>query len=317
MHKFSYTIVVLTFNRNPRLAQLLEELARLSCDGASPVTHQFEVIVVDNASSEPAAQVTQHHPSVTLIRSPENLGAAGRNLGFAAARGEVIVCLDDDVGGLTSTAFDYLDEKFTDSSIAAVNFKVLEQGTLRLVNWVHHRASEQYQDQSFDTYEITEGAVAFRKSVLDRVGGYAASFFLSHEGPDLAFRMMNAGFRVVYTPEIAVIHSFAPEGRTSWRNYYYDTRNTLWLAARNLPATYGLLAVARQIAAMFFYSVRDGYLRWWTKGVWDGLKGFRLALRDRQRLNGQAMARIRDIDRARPGIWYLIRRRMLQHDFKL
>jgi GT2 family glycosyltransferase len=316
MHKFSYSVVILTFNRNARLAQLLEELASISSGSSSPA-RPFEVIVVDNASSEPAAHVTQRHSSVTLIRSPENLGAAGRNLGFAAARGEVIICLDDDVGGLTSIAFDRLDERFADSGIAAVNFKVLEQGTLRLVNWVHHRAAEQYQDQSFDTYEITEGAVAFRKSVLDRVGGYAASFFLSHEGPDLAFRIMNAGYRVVYTPEIAVIHSFAPEGRTSWRNYYYDTRNTLWLAARNLPTVYGAATVCRQLIAMLFYSVRDGYLRWWLKGVWDGVKGLPSALRDRRRLDRQAMARIRDIDRARPSIWYLIRRRMLQHDFKL
>ncbi len=278
MPRLSYSIVVLTFNRNASLALLLRELMPMCNElsrAAPAVRRKIEVIVVDNASSEPAEAVTRLHPGINVIRSPTNLGAAGRNLGFSAARGEVIICLDDDIAGLRDTAFENLDVKFADSEIAAVNFKVLEKGSLRLVNWVHHREAEKYHDKSFDTYEITEGAVAFRKTVLDRVGGYAESFFLSHEGPDLAFRIMNAGYRVIYTPDIEVVHSFAQEGRTSWRNYYYDTRNTLWLAARNLPTTYGVTTASRQLLAMLFYSVRDGYLRWWLKGVWDGLKGLR------------------------------------------
>jgi len=115
-------------------------------------------------------------------------------------------------------SLDRLGELFGESSIGAVNFKVLEEGTGRVANWVHHRSVEAYADAEFDTYEITEGAVAFRRSILQRVGGYPATFFLSHEGPDLAFRIMNHGARVIYSPAVSVTHSFAPEGRPSWRS---------------------------------------------------------------------------------------------------
>jgi GT2 family glycosyltransferase len=306
----TFSIVVLTFNRNHLLARLLADLERFSARGA-------EILVVDNASTEPAEAVTRAHPRVVCIRAPHNLGAAGRNLGFAAARGDIIVCLDDDVFDLSAHALDVLDGLFRDAQVGAVNFKVLEEGTRRVVNWVHHRRVEQYCDATFDTYEITEGAVAFRRTVLAKVGGYPESFFLSHEGPDLAFRIMNHGARVIYSPGLDVTHCFAPEGRKSWRNYYFDTRNTLWLAVRNLPMFYGGWLVLRQTFAMFVYSIRDGHLRWWAKGVWDGIRGLRAALRERQGLSKDAFRRIRDIDRFRPPIVYLLRKRLSKSGMRL
>jgi GT2 family glycosyltransferase len=310
MSRFRYSIVVLTFNRNRLLARLLDDLQHSFADGA-------EIIVVDNCSTEPAATVTARYPQVRTIRAGENLGAAGRNLGFEVATGDIIICLDDDVYGLSPHAMSALDAVFADESVAAANFTVIEEGTGRVVNWVHHRLVEQFHDRTFDTYEITEGAVAFRRSAIARTGGYAPEFFLSHEGPDLAYRLMNSGLRVIYTPTLRVTHSFAPEGRASWRNFYYDTRNTLWLAARNLPFFYGLKIVSRQSLAMLVYSVRAGFLRWWFKGIIDGLRGLGAALRQRQRLTATTMSRIRAIDRFRPGLVYIVRRRLFQQDMRL
>jgi hypothetical protein len=107
-----------------------------------------------------------------------------------------------------------------------------------------------------------------------------------------------------------VSHSFAPEGRPSWRRYYYDTRNTLWLAARNLPAVYGMRLVARQSLAMLVYSLRDGYLGWWSKGMWDGLRGLPAAWSARHQVSVDTMDRIRRIDSFRPPLLYQLRRRL-------
>ncbi|MBB6091646.1 GT2 family glycosyltransferase [Povalibacter uvarum] len=301
--RLTFSIVILTFNRGHLLKRLLDDLRSFSRSGA-------EIIVVDNASDEPASNFTSGYPDVVTLRAPRNLGAAGRNLGFDAARGDVIVCLDDDVFGLSTDALEQLDRIFADAKVAAVNFKVLEEGTGRVVNWVHHREIEKFADETFDTYEITEGAVAFRRNVLRDVGGYPESFFLSHEGPDLAFRVMNGGWRVIYSPALNVTHSFAPEGRKSWRNYYFDTRNTLWLAVRNLPVGYGSWTFFRQTAAMFFYSIRDRHFRWWFKGAWDGLKGLPQAVRERRKMSRETMRRIREIDSFRPPLRYVIRKRL-------
>lgn len=301
----SYTIVILTFNRNHLLGPMLNQLRPFA-------NHGVQIIVVDNASSPPAADVTIKFPYVTNVRSDKNLGAAGRNLGFAAATGEVVICLDDDIDGLSVAALESLDRIFSDELIGGVNFKVIEKHSDRVANWVHHRNSELYAGTTFDTYEITEGAVAIRRSVLQEVGGYSESFFLSHEGPDLAFRIMNLGLRVIYFPDVSVEHSFAGEGRSSWRNYYFDTRNTFWLAARNLPPFYGSRLVIRQTLAMFAYSLRDGYLRWWLKGVVDGLMGLPGALKERRPLNSDAFDQVRAIDRFRPSVLYMVRKRLFR-----
>jgi GT2 family glycosyltransferase len=303
--KLSYSIVTLTFNRNHLLERLLADLQVFALAGA-------QIIIVDNASTIPVETITRLHPDVTLIRAPRNLGAAGRNLGFDAATGDVIICLDDDIYDLNSDALERLDEIFADRRIGAVNFAVLEEGTGRVVNWVHHRSVELFSRSVFETYEITEGAVAFRRSILQRVGGYPEAFFLSHEGPDLAFRIMNQGSQVIYSPAVSVTHSFAAEGRTSWRNYYYDTRNTLWLAARNLPMDYAFRIVARQSLAMLLYSLRDGYFKWWSKGIWDGVRGLPTAWGERRVLSHETMRRIREIDSFRPPLLYQLRRRLFK-----
>lgn len=310
MKNFEFSIVILTYNRNHLLESLLRELEKFAERGV-------QVVVVDNRSERPASEVTQRFPWVLSILAPMNLGAAGRNLGFKAATGDIIICLDDDIAELSHDALNELADIFRDQGIAAVNFKVLDQESRNVVNWVHHREVEKYADQSFDTYEITEGAVAFRREALEVSGGYAEEFFLSHEGPDLAFRLINAGFRVIYSPQVTVTHSFDAAGRMSWRNYYYDTRNTLWLAARNLPILYGAISVLRQNLAMFVYSVRDGYMKWWLKGMLDGIRGLRVALAGRTVLSEEAMDKIRAIDAHRPSVIYSLRKRFLSRDMKL
>ena len=309
MAAFAYSLLVLTYNRNHLLAMLARELEHFSQDGA-------EVIVVDNFSDQPATDVTGEFPWIINLRAPSNLGAAGRNLGFQAATGDIVICLDDDIAELSADAMERLDALFSDPRVAAVNFKVVDQETRQIVNWVHHREVEHFGDKTFDTYEITEGAVALRRAALKTSGGYPESFFLSHEGPDLAFRLMNDGFRVTYSPLVSVVHSFATEGRTSWRNYYFDTRNTLWLATRNLPWTYGTRVVLRQTISMLIYAIRDGYGRWWLKGLIDGVRGIRRELKDRKCLTREAFARVRAIDKYRPSLIYVIRKRLPRRDLK-
>lgn len=292
------SLVILTYRRNYLLERHLAALESWH--------HAFhQVIVVDNAGEPPATEVCARYPWATLVRAPRNLGAAGRNLGFDAATADYVVTLDDDVMELMPEHLDILKRVFADPNIACINFKVVEEGTGRLVNWVHHRDAALYADQTFPTYEITEGAAALRLQCLREVGGYPESFFLSHEGPDLAYRLMDRGWQVIYNPQIAVTHLFAPEGRASWRNYYYDTRNTLWLVARNLPLIYGTKLLLRQNCAMLFYSIRDGFFGTWLKAWWHGLGGLRRELGARKRLSDSAMHHIRQIDAHRPALWQL------------
>jgi GT2 family glycosyltransferase len=299
------SICILTYNRCSLLRGLLTEL---TCLKYVPL----EIIVVDNHSEDMTqTMMKQEFPIVTYIRTEENLGAAGRNMGMESAKGQIIITLDDDVTGLTDNALHILAHAFEgDRKLGAVNFRVINNEG-HTCNWVHHCEEGKWFDKKFLTYEITEGAVAFSKEALHISGYYPKSFFLSHEGPDLAFRIFDRGFKVTYTGDVVVRHSFAQESREPWRNYYYDTRNQFWLAARNFPVSYAVAYLSRGLFSMLMYSLRDGYFIYWLRAVADGLKGLRQALKERKVLSDTTMDSIRIIDSHRPSLGYLIRNRLI------
>lgn len=308
--KNTSAVAILTYKRNYLLKQQLEAIE-------SWHDRLDQVIVVDNANEVSTADICAQYPWVDLIQARENLGAAGRNLAFEQCRTDILITLDDDVIEFRPEYIEKISQAFTDESLACINFKVTEENTGKLVNWVHHRSAAEYANERFETYEITEGAAAFRRSCLDKVGGYPKSFFLSHEGPDLAWRLMDQGWRVIYDPAIQVTHLFAPEGRANWRNYYFDTRNTLWLALRNLPLWYGIKLVVRQNCAMGFYSVRDGFTGTWLRAWRDALRGARQAMEERKCLAKSTMKRITNIDSFRPSLLRTIKSKVLTPANKL
>lgn len=305
------TIAVLTYNRARRLEELLASLAPL-------VSPAVELIVVDNHSADHTPDVIRRAAvPLTYVRTDANIGVAARNLGLRRARGTVIVCLDDDVFGIDRHALGVIEAAFAaDPRLAAINFKVLDPWTNEVCNWVHH-CEETFADSSFETYEITEGAVAFRKAALEQAGWYPDGFFLSHEGPDLAVRLMDRGYKVIYRGDLVVKHWHDSAGRHSWLTYYYDTRNQYWLAARNFPVWYALKYLARGQASTCVYALRDGFVRYWLRAVRDGVTGLRTVGRDRRTLSATTMRAIRAIDSRRPSLVYMARKRLFRRAMRL
>jgi GT2 family glycosyltransferase len=271
----------------------------------------MEIIVVDNCSTPPIDDLVEAYPDVLLIKNPENLGAVGRNAGLKVATGDFIVSLDDDVYGISDEDLECLCRLSTQERLGAVNFKVLEEGTDRIANWCHPCDFEIYSDTEFETHRISEGAVALRREALQEVGYYPDYFFISHEGLDLAYRLINAGWRLIYNPNIDVIHGYDPAGRPGWRRYYYDTRNHLWFALRNLSFGAAVRHLIVGWGAMLVYAVRDGFFLYWLKAVRDAVLGAPRAWHDRRPPSIQARMKWRQIECHRPGLLQMVRRRLL------
>jgi GT2 family glycosyltransferase len=120
---------------------------------------------------------------------------------------------------------------------------------------------------------VWEGAVAIPRDLFEQLGGWPAEFRFVHEGIDLAWRVMDAGRRVEYAGEIAVLHP-APASVPARHGYslYYGMRNRVWLARRHLPLPLGVPYVLT-FALRGLVRVRAaGDLRALAKGVRDGLR---------------------------------------------
>jgi GT2 family glycosyltransferase len=306
------SIAVLTYNRAQVLDTLLTSLKTISYSN-------LEIIVVDNHSEDGTEKLmNEKYPGFVYLRTDRNIGVGARNIGLKRARGDIVICLDDDVFGIDDAAIMNILEKFRiDPRIGASNFKVLDFYTGRLTNWIHHCRKEDYSDGFFKTYEITEGAVAFRKEALERAGFYPEYFFISHEGPDLAFRLINEGYDVVYSGDVSVRHCHSDLGRKSWYSYYFNTRNQYWLAARNFPISYALKYLFRGQVSTLIYSIRDGFFKYWIKAVKDGLLGLPRALDDRKIVTKSTRSVIKEIDKMRPSLFYMVKERVFHKGMRL
>lgn len=308
----SISISILTYNRINYLKDLLLSLRRLRYSN-------LEIIVIDNCSQDDTQKiVTNEFSDVLYYRINKNIGVAARNIGISKSSGDIVITLDDDITGLNDIFISKLINIFTSNdSIGAVCFKVLDSVTGRICNWCHHYKKEEFCDREFLTDEISEGAVAFLRKAVVNAGLYPDYFFISHEGVDLSCRLLDAGYKTIYSPKIEVKHHTAKEGRKNWRRYYYDTRNQFFVSARNYPLLYALKYLVRGQLSMALYSARDGYFIYYLKGFLHGIQMLKKVLPERKQLSKETMEKLKLIELNRPNLFYMIKKRLYQNKVKI
>lgn len=299
------SIAILNYQRRDVLRGALES-ARLQ---RWPV---LEIIAVDNASTDGSAEmVREEFPDVRLVRLPENLGAAARNAGVAAAKGDLVFTLDNDV------RFTSPDDVARGVAVferhpraAVVSFTILgPDGRLCRRDWCHPRDPDRWADREFLTAYVLEGASAWRREAFLAAGGYWPPFFIGHEGLDLALRLLEAGHALVYTPAVKVQHLVDTSARPSSRIYYTFVRNGVWLALRNHRPLPAAASIAQDVALVGFCAARAGHLGAWLGGLRDAVRGAPAALATRRPLSRAAYARLSELRAHRPGL----ARRVLRH----
>lgn len=305
--EFTITVSILTYCRPEMVQRGLQYL----CDMHLP---DIQILVVDNSENSLTEEIVKgSFPGVVYIRCHTNTGVAGRNLGVRMACTPIVVTLDDDVTDLNAEGIAVIKKAFLEHpDLGALNFRVLNSWNGEVSNWCHHRRPEIDADKSFLTYEISEGAVAFRKSAFEATEGYPSRFFIGQEGKDLAYQLMNRGFKVMYDGTISVRHHHHPSGRPNWRRYYFDTRNQIWLAARHMPLSYAARFLLIGLLSMCLYSLRDGFFLKWMSGVRDGILGLREVLGEREVWSQETRRLCEEIDANRPSTWYMIRKRLFR-----
>jgi GT2 family glycosyltransferase len=256
--------VVLTMGQRPDdLRMAVESL--LGQEGV-----EVDIVVVGQAW-EPAGLPE----GVRGVGLPENVGIpAGRNAGVPETSGELLFFLDDDAALAEPDTLARLASTFSaDPGVGLIQLRVdPREGGPGPRDWVPRlRASNRLE--SGEVTVVWEGAVAMPRRVFDEVGGWPGEFRFVHEGVDLAWRVMDAGHRVLYRGDLAALHPLpVPVPTRHGYSVYYGARNRVWLARRYLPFPLGALYVSTFAlrTAPRMRSLED--MRAAARGYRDGLR---------------------------------------------
>jgi GT2 family glycosyltransferase len=194
----------------------------------------LEIIVVDNASSEPGIEsLRDYFPEATIIKSDKNLGfAAANNLGFKQSKGSHVLFLNPDTkliapsinvmlghikalpdAGIVGCKLLNTDLSVQLSSIQkfpTILNQALDAEYLRL-RWPHcplWEIAPLFSDCPTPIrVDIIPGAcMLLRREVFEQVGMFSEEYFMYAEDLDLNYKIHRAGWTNYYVGATAIIH---------------------------------------------------------------------------------------------------------------
>ena len=190
---------------------------------------RFEVIVVDDCSTDATAESVPRLPGVVYLRNETNSGfIASCNRGAEKARGKYLVFLNNDTlvkpGWLTAL----LDTFAEEPRAGIVGSKLLyPDGRLQEAGGIIWRDASGWNYGKFDDPGKPEysylrevdycsgAALMVPKPLFESVGGFDSRYAPGYyEDTDLAFKVRRAGYKVLYQPLSEVIHYEGATGGT-------------------------------------------------------------------------------------------------------
>lgn len=219
-------------------------------------------------------------PDVSLQRLDRNVGIAeGRNRVIAMGAAPIIVGMDsdavfDDAGCVARAAA----RMAADPALGVIAFRILDNDTRHESHWDYppiHRDA--------DTFEATRflgGGHAMRRAAYEAAGGYDPALFFIGEERDIAWRVINAGYRIRWFRDIAVLHETVARQKVTWgsKRYYFTVRNTMYI---NYKYGMPLWRLVRAAAAFAVRGVANGVGPQAARGIADSIGMMRRFARDR------------------------------------
>jgi len=287
-----FTAIIPVHNRADLLKRLLESVRGQTIAFS-------EIVVVDNASTDSAADVARAF-GCRVIAMGENAGfARAVNCGWRAAATEWVAILNSDVE-LDRRWLEQLSactEKasFATGTILSWADRGIVDGTYDLVSraacaWRagHGAPVGNLMLEAFPIAIAPATACLYRREVLDRLGGFDELYGSYLEDVDLGLRCVNEGFTGVYVPgAIASHHGSATFGRWDGRVVRLTSRNQVMLVSRHYDTALFRSCFGAIVAGQLLWglvALRHGRPLAWLAGKWDGLRGFRLEGRPSARL---------------------------------
>lgn len=240
------SIIIVNWNGLGFLPDCLKSIAE------NPPSVPYEVIVVDNASSDGSIEWLESEEPVNLfppgayrfIETGENLGfGKANNLAFVKTNSDFLLLLNPDtrVGEESIDKLLNCVKKFEDVGIAGPRL-VNEDGSLQISVWSSPQTATKVVFEGFKLYRLLprsirsnwllgkhwlhdeerfvpslSGAVMLlRRSMLNKLGGFADDIHMYGEDAELCDRLARSSWKMVFVPDSIVVHIGGKSSSQRW-----------------------------------------------------------------------------------------------------
>ncbi len=230
MASIDLSLIIINWNTKEYLSQCLQSFFETKDD----IT--FEVIVIDNASSDLSVEMVRtQYPQVTVIANAENTGfAAGVNQGIVHSCGKYILILNPDIVFKPHTLTALIDCMEINKTIGALMPKLVNLDGTAQYGYVRRKPTfiqvllfytllaplamknkylvKKYLESELtgkgmeDVEQIPGAFTLLRREVVETVGGMDASFKLFFEDVDWSYRIRLAHWKLVMLHNLEAIH---------------------------------------------------------------------------------------------------------------
>lgn len=261
------SIIIVSYNTCAMTLACLDSIA------AETKAQRYEVLVVDNNSTDGSAEAIEHHPSrPTLIRAGGNLGfARANNLAALQARGRLLLLLNPDTV-VREQAIDRLVAFSTTAPQARIwgGRTLFADGRLnpsscwrRMTPWnllcrltgmtAFFPRSELFNGEAYGGWQrntvrqvdIVSGCfLLIERGYWQGLGGFDPAFYMYGEEADLCLRARQRGARPMVTPEATIVHYGGASERTRTAKMVKLLAAKALLITRHWPASLAWLGRA-------------------------------------------------------------------------
>ena len=241
------SIIIVNYNVKDYLVQCIDSIAK------SNNKIPYEIIVVDNNSTDNLSDLSATYPKLKLHKLKKNYGYAyAVNYGVKKSLYDNILLLNPDTL-IKEDTLDVLLDTLSRDSVGIAGCKVLNpDGSFQLASRrsfpyffvaffslfkldklfsrIKIFSKYNYTYISEDTIQevdaVSGACMMFEKTIFNKIGNFDESYFMYFEDTDFCFRAKRMGYKVVYNPATQIIHYKGESVKRSNKNvnmHFYDS----------------------------------------------------------------------------------------------
>ena len=228
------SLIICTYQRADILPRCL-----MAAQAQTLPAHEYEIILVDNASHDHTRAIAERWPRVRYLYCPHRGLSQARNAGAQAARAPIVAYIDDDAIAAPDLLREILAVFDSHADAGCVGGRIDARIPPQEPAWYSQHFAGYYSEfhpgdsevrRVSELWEYPFGAnVAYRRKALEQIGyfnvrmGRVGKNTSGGEELDAEYRIAQAGYGIYYTPHARVEHVIMPE-RMRWSHIANSAR---------------------------------------------------------------------------------------------